>query len=248
MKSLLFVILGLLLAGTAANAALIAGDGHLVGVGTIDGPRTPISFTQNWDTVTIEAVQVACGVAGTYTTQNWYLRRFYMSDYGITTPLTVQAVHFGVEQLAMADASTPPAYSVDLKLYSINTPQAFVFANMVLLGAAIPVAIVEGDMGTVLSAPVPNYVLPINKDLVVAIDAPSGELIGAGLQFRPGANSLGADLDAYLASADCAVNEPIGVSDIGFADSQTIMVVDGDTDGVIPVETSTWGAVKAMYR
>ena len=86
MKSLLFVILGLLLAGTAANAALIAGDGHQVGVGTIADPRTPISFTQNWDTVTIEAVQVACGVAGTYTTQNWYLRRFYMSDYGIVTP------------------------------------------------------------------------------------------------------------------------------------------------------------------
>jgi len=248
MKSLLFVVLGLLLAGTAANAALIAGNGELIGVGTITGPRTPISITQNWDTVTIEAVQVACGVAGTYTTQNWYLRRFYMSDYGVVTPLTVQSVNFGVEQLAMADLTTPPAYAVDVKLYGIDTPDAFLFANLESIGAAVPVSITEAMVGTVITAAVPNYVLPINKDLVMAIDAPDGGVIGAGLQFRPGANSLGADLDAYLAAADCGVTEPVAVSDIGFGDSQTIMIVNGDTEQVNPTETSSWGAVKAIFR
>lgn len=247
MKSLLFVVLGLLLAGTAANAALIAGDGHLVGVGTIVDPRTPVSCTQNWDTVTIEAVQVACGVSGISTTQNWYLRRFYMSDCGVAAGMTIQSINFGVEQLDMADASTPPPYAVLLKLYGIDTVDPFIFGNLESLGPQIPVAIVETDEGSILTAAVPNYALPANKDLVVALDAPDGQIIGPGLQFRPGANSLGFDLDAWLAAADCGVTQPVTVSSIGFADSQTIMVVNGN-DSPVPTETSSWGAVKAIYR
>jgi hypothetical protein len=249
MKSLLFVVLALLLTGTAANAVLVAGNGELVGVGTITSPRTPVSFTQNWDTTTIEAVQVACGVAGTYTTQNWYLRRFYMSDYGILNGLQVLSVDLGVEQLDMADGSTPPPYAFALKLYGIDTPDPFTFANLESLGAAIPVTVNETDEGTIINAPVPGYILGLNKDLVVAFDAPDGSLIGAGLQFRPGANSIGADLDAYLAAADCGVNEPIAVSSIGFPDSQTIMVVNGDDQpGGTPTNESSWGAVKAIFR
>jgi len=249
MKSLLYVALGLTLVGTAANAAFNAGDGSLVGVGTLAGPRAPVSITQNFDTTTIEAVQVACGVAGVYTTQNWYLRRFFLGDHMVPGNLTVSTVFHGVEQLDMADGSAPPAYSVGVNVYTIDPADAFTFANLVLAGSSLS-PISAADEGSIKAVPVTAYV-PCGQDMVVAIDAPDGSLIGAGLQFRPGANSAGALYDAYIAAADCGLTEPLAVSDIGFFDSQTIFVVDGDNDedcGGVPTEETTWGAIKNLYN
>jgi len=249
MKSLLYVALGLTLVGTAANAAFNAGDGSLVGVGTLAGPRAPVSITQNFDTTTIEAVQVACGVGGVYTTQNWYLRRFFLGDHMAPGNLTVSNVFFGVEQVDMADGSAPPAYSVNVNVYSIDPADAFVFANLNLAGSTSK-AVGAADEGSIVSAAV-TALIACEQDMVVAIDAPDGSLVGAGLQFRPGANSAGALYDAYIAAADCGLTEPLAVSDIGFFDSQTIFVVDGDNDencGGTPTEETTWGAIKNLYN
>lgn len=248
MKPLLMLMLGLFMVGTAGAAELLTVDGPTYN-GTMPGGRPPVTFTQNVNTTLIEPVQVACGVAGTYTTQNWYLRRFYLAvDHGITDPLTVQSVNFGVEQLAMADGGNPPAYSTDIVLFSIPFGANFVFANMTEI-ARVSVPLTAGDVGTILTANITATINnPSTTDLVVAIDAPSGELVGAGLQFRPGANSQGALWDAYLASADCGVTEPVAVSDIGFPTSQTIFVVNGETGTPSPADITSWGAVKNLYR
>lgn len=249
MKHLLLVLLGLSLVGVASAAELLTVDGPTYQA-TASGVRDNVTFTQNVNTTLIEPVQVACGVAGLYTTQNWYLRRFYLTaDHGITSPLTVTSVDFGVEQLAMADGSNPPPYDIQIKIFSIPSASPFTFAAM---GAPIGLATatVNGtDQGTIMNAAIvgAGAVNPADHDLVVAIDAPDGSTIGAGLQFRPGANSQGALWDAYIASADCGIPDPVAVSDIGFPDSQTIFVVNGTT-GVIPAETTSWGQVKNLYR
>lgn len=248
MKYLLMVLVGLALVGTASAAEFFTVD-HPSYQGTMPDIRTPVSFTQNLNTTQIDPTQVACGVAGTYTTQNYYLRRFYLAiDHNITDPLTVQSVNFGVEQLDMADGSTPPPYDITIRLYRINFGAAFTFANMTQIGSATA-TITAGDVGTIMTANVTGLISdPVNQDLVVAIDAPDGSTIGAGLQFRPGANALGAIWDAYIASADCGINDPVAVSDIGFPDSQTIFVVNGETGTPSPTQTSSWGQVKSLYR
>jgi hypothetical protein len=252
MKHLLLVLLGLSLVGVASAAELLTVDGPTY-QGIAPGGRPPVTFTQNVNTTLIEPVQVACGVAGTYTTQNWYLRRFYLTaDHGIAAPLTVTSVDFGVEQLAMADGSNPPPYDLNVNIYRIASAASFTFGNMgAPIGSAV-VTISGGDVGTIVTATIvgAGLVDPATHDLVVAIDAPDGSLIGAGLQFRPGANAQGALWDAYLAAADCGVTEPIAVSDIGFPDSQTIFVVNGTTDTPppIPAENTSWGQVKALFR
>lgn len=248
MKPLLMVLLGLFMVGTATAAEFATVNGPTYQGTMPPGDRDAVTFTQNVNTTLIEPTQVACGVAGSYTTQNWYLRRFYLAvDHSIVDPLTVTSVDLGVQQLQMADGAPAPAYSFDVVLFSIPFGANFVFANMTEIGR-VTVGIDEGDIGMIINVPVVGAIAdPNTTDLVVAIDAPSGELIGAGLQFRPGANAQGALWDAYIASADCGIAEPTAVSDIGFPTSQTIFVVNGET-GASPTETTSWGAVKNLYR
>jgi hypothetical protein len=250
MKHLLLVFLGLAMVGTAGAAEFFTVD-HATYQGTMPDIRTPVSFSQNVNTTLIEPVQVACGVAGVSTTQNWYLRRFYLTpDHGITQPLCVESVNFGVEQLQMADGGNPPNYDINVNIYAIDSADAFLFANLNPVGSAVA-TITAADIGMILTANIVGAlpVDPATSDLVVAIDAPDGSAIGAGLQFRPGANAQGALWDAWLAAADCGVTEPIQAGDIGFPDSQTIFVVNGE-EGCVPspTETSSWGQVKALFR
>jgi len=244
------LVLGLLLIGTVATAAELFTVTGPTYNNVVTTPRTPVVITQNLNTTLIEPGAVACGVAGSYTTQNWYLRRFFLSaDHSVVGALTVQGVSIGVEQLQMADASTPPPYDITLKVFTIAHGAAFLFANMTEIGSAT-VTITDASVGTIINTPLAAgpIVNPVTTDMVVAIDAPDGSAIGAGLQFRPAVNSQGAIEDAYLASADCGVPEPIGVTAIGFPTSQFIFVVYGDEDAGTPVENTSWGAVKALYR
>jgi len=249
MRHLLLLVLGLLLIGSVATAAelfTVTGPTHQ---GVIPPTRSLVTFTQNLNPTILEPGQVACGVAGVSTTQNWYLRRFLLNaDHGIVGGLLVQSIDMGVEQLQMADLSTPPPYDIAMKIFSIGHSSAFLFANMTQVGEGTA-TITDALVGAFLNVPVTSDVIadPVAQDLVVAIDAPDGAGIGAGLQFRPGCNGQGVIADSYLAANDCSVPEPITVTSIGFPTSQTIFVVNGD-ENPVPVENTSWGAVKALYR
>lgn len=249
MKNGLMLILVLLLAGTAANAAeFTTSGGSQVYNGVIES-FAPIQITQNFDVTTIESVQVACGVAGTYTTQNWYLRRFLLNvDHGISDELNVTSVDFGVEQIDMADGSVPPNYDVDIVTFASAVGSPNLFANMVEIGRSTQ-TLTAGDVGTIVNTPVGGYIPnPFTEDLWAAIDAPDGSAVGVGLQFRPGANGVGALRDAFIAAESCGITDPTGVSSIAFPDSQTIFVVNGETGGGTATYESSWGQVKALYR
>jgi hypothetical protein len=241
-------MVGLVAAGSASAAELFTVNHPSYQALMPDGPRD-VYITQNNNTTQIDPVQVACGVAGTYTTQNYFLRRFFLADdHGITTSVQVTGVFFGIEQLDMADGSTPPPYVVTIRLYSIPAGAAFTFASMTQVGSAT-VTLHASDIGTIVFAYVDGFLSdPTGHDLVVAVDAPDGSAIGAGLQFRPGANTFGAIQDAYIATADCGISDPIGVSDIGFPDSQTIFVVSFTAGIGNPTQTTSWGHVKGLYR
>lgn len=246
MKPLLMILAGLLVAGIASAAELQTANGPIY-VSEISGDRPPVQFTQNFDITTISNTQVACGNnTFVYTTQNWFLRRFLLfEDHSIAGNLQVQSVDWAVSQLA-SDSSPIPAYSADVVLFSIANGSAFLFSNMTEI-ARVSVPVTLADVGffkhTLISAPIPD---PVNTDLVVAIDAPDGS-VSPTIAFRPGANSAGALRDAYIAASDCGISNPTGVSAIGFPTSQTIFVVNGEEGGT-PVDETSWGHVKALYR
>jgi hypothetical protein len=251
------LVLILLLAGTAsiADQFIIRGDGP-----TFEGDlqsSAPIQFTQNYNVTAIFPVQVACGIADTYTAHNWYLRRFLLSvDHGIVEPLIIHSVDFAIEQIEMADGSVPPDYDVDVVLFESQIGSPDLFANMVEINR-VTTTLTPADVGTIKNTDIGGLVSePTANDLWVAIEAHDGSGIGAGLQFRPGANNFGAMRDAYVAAASCGFPDQIHVSAIGFPDSQTIFVVNGDTVSVTGVEDTglgqvvegSWGQIKALFR
>jgi len=241
MKRLVTVFFGLMLIASFANAAdfsIVGGDSEQI-FGELNGDRYPLSITQNVDPGYMDAlISVACGVSGSHTTQNWYLRRFALADYGIANDFTVQSVDFGVDQC------TTDGFGVDMVLFSIATGDPFVFANMTEI-ARVTVPVGTADTGMFLNAAIGGAVT-VGSDLVVAIDAPDGE--PTFTQFRPGVNAGGATHDSYLAAEGCGIVDPMGVSAIGFPDSQLILVVNGVADeGTTATEDATFSSVKSLY-
>lgn len=241
MKNRLLIALAATLVGTASYAAeFMTGEGLPYEDVYFGG--SPISISQNFDNGTIDPlVAVACADNTTlYTTQNWFLRRYILSDYGIDN-LTVDAVTWGVSQFT-SDSGLP--YSADVVLFTIATGDAFTFANMTeVYRNSQPIT--AADVGTFLTEAVGGAVtVSPGQDLVTAIDGPDGR--PDGVAFRPGANGAGAFVDAFIAAVDCGITEPTGVSDIGFPESQFIFIVDGTADGPTPTIETTWGALKAQ--
>jgi hypothetical protein len=244
MKRLLTAFFGFMLIASFAQAAdLLTADGVSGTVyGALDS-RSPISITQNTDPSYMDLLtSVSCGVAGSHTTQNWYLRRFLLPTYGIVTQLDVQSVDMGIEQLDILDGITTD-YTFNVKLFTIPNAAAFLFANMTEI-ANVPVTITPADAATFINVPITGTVL-IGSDLVVAIDAPDGTLTFT--QFRPGVNNSGYTATSYLAAADCGITEPTSVVNIGFPQSQLILVVNGDADPTTATENLTFSSLKSLY-
>ncbi len=202
--------------------------------------RAPMQIYQNYDITTIGDTQVACGIAGEYTVQNWFARRFYLyEDHG--NGITVQSLDFAVSYLT-------GDITVDVITYTIPSGVPLLFANLTEKDRRQVHLGVE-DVEQWINVPIDGCG-DLGIDLVVAISAPDCSL--TFVSFYPGANDAGAFQDAWIASAECGIPEPIGVSDIGFPDSQTLFVVNGEDTGCIeyPVATkaTSWGAVKRLYR
>ena len=233
----------LLLVGSAASAAdLETNPAGGLWIANPAGSAAAISITQNDDTSTIDGlVSVACGVAGTSTADNQYLRRFFLNaDHGIVDAFTVESVDFATSQL---DGGS--SIIIDVNIYSIASGDAFLYGNLTLLDTT-PVEITTADVGAFTNALIGGaFADPVGMDLVMEIVSP--DLSDLAIQHRVGANAIGATQDAYLASVTCGFPEPTAVSSFGFADSQFIFIVNGNEEGTVPTEDATWSEVKSLF-
>jgi len=230
----------LLLVGSAASAADLQNSGIAPGqwFDSPSGSVAAVSITQNNDTGVIDALaSVACVGAGT--TQNPYLRRFFLNtDHGIVDQFTVQSVDFGTEECTAAVIAA-------VNIYSIAAGDAFTYANLTLEDTA-PVELSPADVGLFTNVPVGGvFPDPVGSDLVMEVSVP--DLSALGAFYFIGSNFAGATRDAYIATVDCGISDPIAVSDIGFPDAQFIMVVNGDEAGTVPTEDATWSEVKSLF-
>ena len=243
MKRLVTVFFGLMLIASFAQADLNMGQGgDIATIGEITS-RAPISITQNGDTSYLTSASVACG-GGTTTTQNWYLRRFPLADYGIANQLTVADIDLGVSWFSEDVPGT--GYTFDLVLFTIANGDPFLFGNMTEIArvTSAPVALTDG-VPYFLNMAIAGTVYA-GDDLVVAIDAPDGSS-PVGAQFRPGANDAAYTAPSYLAAEACGLTEPLDVDSIGFPDSQLVLIVNGDADGTTATDDATFSSIKSLY-
>ncbi|MCP4546918.1 MAG: hypothetical protein GY835_10685 [bacterium] len=238
MKKLTMLVFGLMLIATLVNAAEFAAIGGTGDVVTSDlNTRAAVSITQNVDpNVMVDATSVSCGVAGSHTAENFYLRRFFLADYSIASHIDVESIDLGIEQ---ADG----APTIDISLHSIATGDAFTFANLTLI-ATVDVLVDVIDAGTFINVPIAGRV-EIGNDLVVIVHSADGEPL---LQnFRPGVNDSGVTYDSYIAAETCGITAPTAMSDIGFPESQMVMTVNGNADETTAAEASNFSVVKSLY-
>lgn len=181
--------------------------------------RAPVAITQNTNTSTITALNSVACPGG----DDSYLRRFDLDgEFGITSPLTIDSVDFGIEAFG-----TITALTLTVNLYTIPSGAALEFANMTLIGTA-PFAANSGQAGTIVNAPVAGMVAdPVANDLVVEIFAPDNT---AGGTFFIGSNNLGQSGPSYIAASFCGSDEPDDLAGLGFPGMHTIMVVNGDVE------------------
>ena len=204
----------------------------------LDGSRWEISLTQNYDTSYMDpGTSVACSEPG-HTTQNWFLRRFSLSDHDITAVLTTYSVEFGIQQAEIAER-----YSIDIVLFLIQSNRPFTFDWMTEI-ARVQVPIEADDAGTFMNIPISATVW-VGDDLVVAIDARDGT--ATGCSFLPGVNNAGVSADSYIATEACGIVDPLPVSGLGFPEAQLILTIHGEYDWFTATEPQTFSSIKGLY-
>jgi hypothetical protein len=197
------------------------------GSGGCDQPSGPTTdgrcITHSTDQSTITQFNsVSCNAGGLHT-DNSYMRRFTLADFGIADTFNVASVDVGIEVATGATGTQP----VDVNLYTIATGTPLTFAN---LGAPIGTtnASVADQAMTVLNIPVTGAA-PAGADLVVEIFTPDGQTLGNS--FFIGSNPNGQTGPTYLAAAACGVAEPTDTGAIGFPTMHMVLMVNGKVAG-----------------
>lgn len=212
-KTLLAALLACSTQGFAFTHSGIGGPAVDTGY-TIRG-GAPVVITQSTDTATITPLNsVACPAD-----DDAYLRRFDLDgDHGITGPINVTDVDFGVET---STGNGGPA-GLTINLYSVANGDATTYANMTLVGTA-PVSAMDGPT-YIINAPVAGTVDGSTDDLVVEIFAPD---FTNATTFFVGSNPNGQTGPTLLSSPGCGAAEPTDIASLGFPGMHMIMVVNG---------------------
>jgi uncharacterized repeat protein (TIGR01451 family) len=181
-------------------------------------PPEAVLITHSLDQSIIAINSVSCNAGGLHT-DNGYLRKFTLSDFGITGDFNVTNVQIGIETATGAGGTQPGT----MNLYTWNPADAFIYANFTLIGTAD--TMVADQALTIIDVPVVGTA-PAGSTLVVEFFTPNGQTAGNSLFV--GSNNLGQTDFTYLAAADCGVPEPIDTGSLGFPGMHLVMNVVGE--------------------
>ncbi|MER2600301.1 MAG: carboxypeptidase regulatory-like domain-containing protein [Caldilineales bacterium] len=193
---------------------------------------------------------VACLNSAGYHTDNAYLRRFRLSDYGISGAFNVSNVEFGVEYAQAGSGSSQP---MRLRIYRLSNPSgSMTYGNMSLI-ATVNFNLPNQSLSR-YSVPITANV-PAGSVLVAEVFSPSGQ--AASNRFFIGSNSGGETAPSYLAAAGCGLSEPTTTGSIGYGTMHVVINVTGTATVLLasptaiePVEsiTVTLGEAVEGYR
>jgi hypothetical protein len=225
-KRSLVVIAVFVLVMVLVSASLVfAGQGvsfsTAPSVSVPSGPAGPaagmIMITHSNSQSIITGNSVSCNAGGLHA-DNSYLRRFTLTDFGITGAFEVTDVEFGIEQ---SNVSQP----VEINLYTWDPATPFQWANFTSVGS-FPFNVPAGALTTYMFTLPSPVTVPAGSTLVVELFTPDGQT--AGYSFFVGSNNLGQTDDSFLAAPDCGVTQPTATGAIGFPGMHVVMNVYGD--------------------
>lgn len=175
-------------------------------------PTTTVTLSQSSSMVVTPATSVACSSG-----ENSYYRAFRLTDHGVTGPLQVNRIDFGVQDATALLGNQP----VQVKLYTLAGSLAL--ANLTPLGATT-VTVAASAAGAVVQAPIsPAITAPAGSTLVVEVLA-----AGAfGNQFIMGANTAAETQPGYLRGPSCGSAAPVTFASIAFPDAHIVLTATG---------------------
>jgi hypothetical protein len=208
--------------GGGADAAQLPDAGPRIDGGPdVDGSiggGTAVTLTQSTSTAITEGNSQACGdLDGTFTSEASYFRVFDLAAEGITTPLMVTQVSFGIESAASGGAGQP----VQVKIHALTG--AFTNANLNAPVATASLSIPDQDL-MIFDAPI-SGAIPAGSKLVVELHVPDGE---ADLNnFYPGSNTATEDAPTYVRDTCGGAEEPTPLANVGVDGMHWVLSVDG---------------------
>ena len=207
-----------------ALAAMVVGCGSAT--------AQTVMMTHSLDTNFIvggNSVACAAGAGPQFTAENRYFRSFNLASFGVTMPLTVTNVQFGIENATHPDTTQ----KVKVIIWRDTNGGAPNNANLVKVGE------MEYDVAdqvqTKFDAAMSIGTLDPADTLVVEVMTPDynvAPLPATSAVFFIGSNPLGETGPSYLASTDCGIAEPNTTAQIGFPNMHIVMVVTGEQGAV----------------
>jgi hypothetical protein len=180
----------------------------------IDTPAAPTTITLTQVSTNVLATStLACG-AGTTTAKQAYYRVFDLPAFGITTPLTISSVAFGVQSASGTETVTvnvgtySPAPSTTL---DVGGGSADWGAGDVTAIATAPTSVTGAATGTVVSVPI-AAVIPGGSNLIIEVQSPNDT---GSTSFFLGA-SVGTETSpGFFWSPTCSATPPGTPTELG---------------------------------
>lgn len=210
------LLLGLAIAGCASAGpgnSIIGGiidagprgdgdDFPLPDASPIDAPPQQLTLTQTVSNSITRDNSFGC-FRGGVTRENSYYRVFFPADHGVTTPLHVTQVSFGVE-FASAGTDVKQPAAVRLGVYGGTPSGTTLDTSLVRALAEARIDIPDGE-GTMVNVPI-TADIDASMNLIVEIAIPDG--LDNGNELAIGTNIQGERRPGYTRGPACGVTSP----------------------------------------
>ena len=185
----------------------------------------------------------ACGEADQTAANQWFRRFDLAGEFGITTPVMVTAVDFGIER-AWDVRRSQVAFVL---VRSIPKGLPLTFENTTVLGDGNWV--VDDQQLTLFHMPVSaSFLHPLTEDLVIEVASETHPYTASGAFFI-GCNTTFETRPSYWCAyhSGCDVDEPVTLASVRMGDQHVVMVVHL-AEVPTAVRGLSWGRVKSLFR
>ncbi|HEX6833546.1 MAG TPA: FG-GAP repeat protein [Rudaea sp.] len=185
-----------------------------------DGFDGTVTMSQTSDSTPIGPNSAACpGDADGTTAANQYWRRFYFSDYAVTTPTNVTDVDVAIEQTVGAPEMTVTLYTIP---HSV-TVDTIDIGQLTQIGQTIVPSPADATL-TSVNVPVTGAIADtVGNDLVVEVSTEDGSADGTA--FIVGSTTSPETHPSFVSAAACGSTNPTPTANIGFPDMHIIQTV-----------------------
>lgn len=172
---------------------------------------------------------VSCNNGGIHTINSYYRVFDLVGEFGITDPIQVDELSFGVEQ-AVGNGGTQ---LVIVRLYTLSGP--FILANLTQVGSE-NLNVPDGATGTIFTATFdPEITIPANSILVAEVYTPDGT--ASGNSFFIGSNADPETAPSYIRAPACGITQPATTASIGFPNMHIVLNVSAEQLVATPTAT-----------